>query len=143
MYDPSYLGEKDKGMGQEKQNHRDLWLGQDGIERLERLSTNRGTSQSEVARDALLAYELAQSEFRVTVCSAVLDLFRACIPDELYDPREDTRQEDAVRVLGSRISSLPAAEGIQQAFTLLIARNPQLALAIIPERTTNEQAELE
>jgi hypothetical protein len=108
-------------MGQDK-THRDLFLGSDGIERLERLAQGKGASQSEIARQALVAYEVNQSLFRDTICAAVLALYRACTPDGLYDPAEDTRQEDAVRRLGTLLGSMYAAEGIQLALIRVITQ---------------------
>ena len=111
---------------------RDLFLGTDGIERLERLAKVSGQSHSEVTREALIKYEVAQSLFRDTVRSAVINLFRAQIPDGQYDPAEDTRQEEAVRRLGDLLGSHYAAEGIQMAFMAIQRKEMGM---IIPKNT--------
>lgn len=103
-------------------NKRDIRFGKDGIERLERLAVQGNKSPAEVAREALIAYEINQSLFRDTVRDAVLGLIRACTPDELYDPADDPRQEEAVKRLGELLGSYYAAEGVQLAIVQTIAQ---------------------
>jgi hypothetical protein len=103
--------------------HRDIWFGQEGIQRLERLAYTCRSSQGEIARQALIEYEISRTQFRDTVRDAVLAVFRAQIPDELYDPVDDPRQEESVRHLGELLNSPYAAEGIAEAFSLLFAQN--------------------
>jgi len=114
-------GKKGERMSQDK-THRDIFLGREGIERLERLAQGNGASQSEIARHALIAYEVSQSLYRDTVRDATLALIQACMPDELYDPVDDPRQEDAVKHLGEILGSYYAAEGVQLAIVRTVAQ---------------------
>ena len=66
------------------------------------------------------------SLYRDSVRDAVLGIFRAMLPDEQYDPSDDPRQEEAVSYLGELLNSPYAAEGIQQAFDLLLAQNVEV-----------------
>lgn len=106
----------------EERTKRDIRFGKDGIERLERLAVRGNKSPAEVAREALIAYEVNQSLFRDTIRDATLALIAACTPDELYDPCEDPRQEEAVKRLGDLLGSYYAAEGIQLAIVRTIAQ---------------------
>jgi len=101
----------------EEKRRRDISWGPDGIGRLERLAQVSGSSQSEVAREALIAYEVNQATYRDTVRDATLALIQACMPDEQFDPSEDPRQEEAVKRLGELLGSYYAAEGVQLAIT--------------------------
>lgn len=96
------------------------------LSRLMRLSAKTGKSPGDIARQAVIEYEIGQSLFRDTVRDAVLALVQACVPDGQYDPIEDPRQEEAVRHLGGLLNSMYAAEGIQSAFTLLLTQNPHI-----------------
>lgn len=104
------------------ETHLDLFLGKDGVSRIQRLATSSGSSHSEVARRALIEYEVGQSLMRDTVRDATLELIQACMPDELYDPAEDPRQGEAVRRLGELLGSAYAAEGIQLAIMRVVAQ---------------------
>jgi hypothetical protein len=123
-------------MGEVDKTKRDIRFGKEGIERLDRLASLSGDSPGEIARQALIEYELSRAHFRDTVCSAVLNLFRAQVPDELYDPAEDTRQEEAVRQLGALLGSIYAAEGIQQALIRMINQQGETTMATYRETST-------
>lgn len=123
----------------EKQQHRDIWLGRAGVERLERLARVCRSSHGEVTREALVAYELSRSEFRDTVKEAIIQVIRAAIPDEQYDPVDDPRMEEAVRYLGHLLNSPFAAEGIALAMTLFFAQNPHILPGLtIPSDSEDE-----
>jgi hypothetical protein len=121
----AYFIEKGRDMMEdsEKKRYRNLYLGGDGIERLDRLVTASGSTAGEIARKALLDYEIQQSLYRDLVRDATLRLFLALRPDELYDPADDPRQEEAIRLLGGLLGSQFAAEGIASAFTHLLIHN--------------------
>ena len=107
---------------EEKNDRHDIRWGKE-LPRLKRLAVRSGMTPGEIARRALMEYELSQSEFKDTVREAVLVLFRALLPDEQYDPLEDTRQMEAIHYLGALLHSGFAAEGIAEAFTMLFAEN--------------------
>lgn len=85
------------------------------LPRLIRLAQLHGRSTGEIAREALISYEVTQSQFRDTIRDTVLSLYRASIPDEMYDPSDDPRQENAVRSLADMLGNIYVAEGIQLA----------------------------
>ena len=105
-------------------------------ERLLRLTTREKRSTGEIARKALIQYELGLGHFKDTVRDAILDLFEVLLPDGRYDPEDDTRQEQAVQHLGTMLDSMSAAEGIAEAFTLLLAENMvQMSTLHVPHIT--------
>lgn len=113
------------------QNNRlDVAWGKEGKERLVRLSQLEGHTAGVIARQAVYEYEINRSLFRDTVCQAVLQLFQVLVPDGQYDPVEDSRQEEAVAYLGTLLHNPYAAEGIAQAFTMLLAHNLQADLQV-------------
>lgn len=110
-------------MGKEdKKDRHDIRWGRE-LPRLLRLAARSGKTPGEIARQALVEYELSQSEFKDMVRDAVLALMRALLPDERYDPLVDPRQQEAEQILGALLHSGFAAEGIAEAFTLLFAEN--------------------
>lgn len=106
---------------EKEKTKRDIRFGKDGIERLERLAAKERRSAADIAREALISYEVSQSLYRDTIRDAMLVLIQACTPDELYDPANDPRQEEAVRKLGALLGSVYAAEGIQLAIMQVMA----------------------
>jgi hypothetical protein len=113
---------KELKMDEEERTRRDIRFGKDGIERLERLARESNKSSADIAREAVFAYEVAQSGFRDTVRDAVLNLYHVMQPDGQYDPVDDPRSEDAVRKLGTLLGSMYAAEGIQLAIAQTVAQ---------------------
>lgn len=130
-------------MGDSAKARRDTYWGKEGVHRLGRLSSSSGESPDKIARQALIEYELSRSEFRETVRNAVLDLFQVLIPDELWDPADDPRQDQAVRFLGTLLNSAYAAQGIADAFSLLYAEN-MLAMSTlrIPSMKSDAEADI-
>lgn len=60
---------------------------------------------------------------RDKIRDAVLDLYRAQLPDDQYDPADDHRQEDAVKKIIHLTGSPVIAEAIQQALNVIIGEN--------------------
>jgi hypothetical protein len=114
----------------DKDPRRDIWWGDDGIERLDRLCASFSDTAASIARRALLEFELRQVEIRDMVCDAVLDLLQAQVPDGQYDPADDPREALATARLGALLGSSYAAQGVAEAFRLLLAHNPTTLLSI-------------
>ncbi len=123
-----------------KVRRRDTYWGEEGVQRLERLSSLSGESPDKIARQALIEYELSRAQFRDTVRDTVLNLFQALIPDECYDPTDDPRQDQAVRSLGELLNAPYAAQGIADAFSLLFTEN-MLAMSTLRFPSVESDAE--
>jgi hypothetical protein len=124
---------------EEKSDRHDIRWGKE-LSRLKRLTARSGMSAGEIARQALIDYELSRSEYRDTVRDAVLALFQSLVPDEQYDPVEDPRQQEALQALGDVLHSGFAAEGIAEAFTSLLAENT-LAMSTLRVPSVGNQEE--
>jgi hypothetical protein len=114
----------------EEKARRDTHWGTDGLQRLDRLARLEKRSGAEIARQALIDYELGKSYFRDTVREAVLGVLRALLPDEQFDPVDDIRQDEAVGVLGMLLNSVYAAQGIRDALEAVVVRNQLLSLEV-------------
>lgn len=124
----------------EEKDRRDTRWGTEGLRRLDRLAGLEKRSSAEIARQALIQYELDQSYFRDTVREGVLDVLRTLLPDEQFDPVDDTRQDEAVVALGMLLNSVYAAQGIRDALEAAFVRNQIVSLEV-PSDTTAEAFE--
>ena len=131
--------DEEKAMANEEKARRDTYWGADGLRRLDRLSSGEGRSGTDIAREALIEYEMSQSSFRDTVRDRILDLYNALLPNDAFDPIDDPRREKATIALAEVLNSVYAAQGIASALTLLQNQNGGIPFHFPREQNTVEE----
>jgi hypothetical protein len=133
----------------EEKNRRDTRWGPGGLQRLDRLAKQERRSGAEIARQALIDYEVSQSYFRDTVRCAALQLFQALVYQEegwYGDPasEEATPADKATAELASLLNSIYAAQGMREAFEMVLDHNRMTRLDIpsaVPSSDLHEVGE--
>ncbi|GHP00927.1 hypothetical protein KSF_109740 [Reticulibacter mediterranei] len=123
----------------EERYRRDTDWGYEGLQRLNRLAGQERRSGAEIARQALVDYEMAQSYFRDVVRGATLQLFQRVVEQEegrYGDPdlEEPSPADKAMSFLASLLHSPYAAMGIREAFENVLRQNRmnQLEIPSVP-----------
>lgn len=104
-----------------KQHRLDVDYGLELLAYLKATAEARGVSTSVVAKEIARDARLRDALFAQFITEAALAVGRAIPPDEQYDPTDNPRLEAATRQLAALFGSLPAAQGIASALTVLWA----------------------